>query len=995
MLKVPPFSSSSYKPPVPYPKTRVPRQPELGTAADSQAHHEEQSTFKLTVHSTDGNRWSANEDSGSDSDSDSSFTISESGFSEFRTIKTVTDYGLGQYAQEQVRKYSSPDGNPRESRGILSPEAEVKGEKYNAFIANEASLIGAHLLPEDTTAPRATETAFDDDLDAELHKEHSMDNVCEQLWSALATSKYCGDKTTFLPHNKLFTIVNDFAVQCILTETFNAKKQNNDTEEQDIDPEEQKKKNGERLAQICGDEHQSSRRMVFAILVMEENVRYIDHFIDNKIFDINLPVSWDDSSSDKHVRVRRPKGSELSTRCCFSDWDAKDLRKFCDNQYRVITPFLHVSNKEVYFYKMNPNIRLPFTEWEYKKKGGYGSISRVRIHKAHHGFTPSPSSDPNPVFAVKTVFTSDFENYAKEVRVLQRFSGSSKGHPHLIRLLMAFQHGMRLHLLFPWASGNLYDYWQVYQKPEHSTETTQWLINQCSGLAAGLAKVHNHHSWRHDQHGRQDQLGRHGDIKPLNILWFESFDEPARGQKDHLVIADFGLTIFHSSTGNTELTTANRLRGCSMTYRPPEVDLGNGKILQSYDVWSLACLYLEFVTWYLVGFEKTCNETQGPGDPITFVDHRVKGDPTTEDKFFIIRREMGNPMHEAVVKPEWVSDLREREDCPQCLVDFLDFIQNRMLLPVAHKRADMKEVNIQLAKIKDHCKDTPSYGHDRGPSILGRSARHATEVPATGNLRDSTTVDVDAEDDSVADLLEPEDEELGQALDEALDDQLDLAEPMSAENRDTNGDKRERGHDTECLSSMPAIFPGLGQPTVDQPPRRTHRYQKIPHLDIQLTTSTLDATQPSSPLADSAVMVGTPFTTQFSEDELPAERQDDNHHAPSLSCCASSLAAESSSSLPISPSTQKTSVPPAVPTRETTAEPTIDPSNYGGDSNAMAGDTSKVRVQRNRRQGRRAKYWAKAGKALRKFWNRLAKHVERHLPDDGSLKSKRSSVIHT
>lgn len=38
----------------------------------------------------------------------------------------------------------------------------------------------------------------------------------------------------------------------------------------------------------------------------------------------------------------------------------------------------------------------------------------------------------------------------------------------------------------------------------------------------------------------------------------------------------------------------------SRTYRAPEYDIAS-KVSPSYDIWSLGCVLLEFVTWYLLG----------------------------------------------------------------------------------------------------------------------------------------------------------------------------------------------------------------------------------------------------------------------------------------------------------------------------------------------------------------------------------------------------------
>ncbi|KAK4097731.1 hypothetical protein N658DRAFT_488996 [Parathielavia hyrcaniae] len=55
---------------------------------------------------------------------------------------------------------------------------------------------------------------------------------------------------------------------------------------------------------------------------------------------------------------------------------------------------------------------------------------------------------------------------------------------------------------------------------------------------------------------------------------------------------------FHSYQSQSE----DRLPGCSRTYRPPECDLLKLRISVKYDIWTLGCLLLDFLTWYLLGW---------------------------------------------------------------------------------------------------------------------------------------------------------------------------------------------------------------------------------------------------------------------------------------------------------------------------------------------------------------------------------------------------------
>jgi serine/threonine protein kinase len=95
--------------------------------------------------------------------------------------------------------------------------------------------------------------------------------------------------------------------------------------------------------------------------------------------------------------------------------------------------------------------------------------------------------------------------------------------------------------------------------------------------------------------------GVHGDLKPENILWFRDFGGPEEGYSlGTLKISDFGLTGFHETLSKSRINVEGM--GGSPTYRAPEYDVYHA-VSQSYDIWSLACVLLEFVTWYFKGWE--------------------------------------------------------------------------------------------------------------------------------------------------------------------------------------------------------------------------------------------------------------------------------------------------------------------------------------------------------------------------------------------------------
>jgi serine/threonine protein kinase len=165
---------------------------------------------------------------------------------------------------------------------------------------------------------------------------------------------------------------------------------------------------------------------------------------------------------------------------------------------------------------------------------------------------------------------------------------SDDAHPHLISLFATYEQFETYHLLFPCATCNLQHFWSHKDQKPVFGEKIGWVAKQCEGIAGGLLRVHQYRS------SRGNRWGRHGDLKPVNILWFDD----ANG--GILKIADFGLSEY--STNHSRSMRPKEQVATSVSYRPPECDVHGGKIGQSYDIWTLGCLYLEFITWLLGGW---------------------------------------------------------------------------------------------------------------------------------------------------------------------------------------------------------------------------------------------------------------------------------------------------------------------------------------------------------------------------------------------------------
>lgn len=181
-----------------------------------------------------------------------------------------------------------------------------------------------------------------------------------------------------------------------------------------------------------------------------------------------------------------------------------------------------------------------------------------------------------------------------EIESLKRF----RGQEHIVELLSAFQLRQRIFMIFPWANSNLQEFWQ--KNSAHGGSSTvdleRWISTQALGLAEAIQTIHTGLGIVNE--GKR--YGRHGDIKPENILWFKATDDSEHSfYSGTLKLADFGSAQFQSVPGST--VQATNIRGVTSTYQAPELDLAH-PISQAYDMWCFGCVLLDFVIWYQHGW---------------------------------------------------------------------------------------------------------------------------------------------------------------------------------------------------------------------------------------------------------------------------------------------------------------------------------------------------------------------------------------------------------
>ena len=210
------------------------------------------------------------------------------------------------------------------------------------------------------------------------------------------------------------------------------------------------------------------------------------------------------------------------------------------------------------------------------------------------------------MFALKAIDAGDHKAYREELSALEKTCALVQKQKHLIKLLLTFRHGEKFYLLFEWADGNLEEFWETHSFQPPTALCERWAAEQCLGLARAVRQIHGLTTWQKIRRSSSfDSLieaerdwGRHGDIKPENILWFREHGH----DRDLLVMSDLGLTRYHSQFSKS-FVPRSHIDGCSWAYRPPELDMIE-RISQKYDIWSLGCVFLEFCVWFLQGHDE-------------------------------------------------------------------------------------------------------------------------------------------------------------------------------------------------------------------------------------------------------------------------------------------------------------------------------------------------------------------------------------------------------
>ncbi|OTA87741.1 hypothetical protein M434DRAFT_399340 [Hypoxylon sp. CO27-5] len=494
---------------------------------------------------------------------------------------------------------------------------------------------------------------------------------------------------------------------------------------------------------VCGKYNSKPNEIgktIFGILSLINKQSSIEEFLEAGIFDRDLPFQKSGVDDNLKLIAKGAKDDrDLDSLRCSSGWSTQDKESFITNQWRMLSPFFWKNVNKPLYYQLDNDVILPWIECkQVDETGGHSDVCKIRIHNAHHGFGKERLS-----FALKVLRSTNREYFELEFEALKKVDL----HNHLVPLLAAFRHQGIYYLIFPWAGGgNLFNFFQTPPKPRTRVSLVRWVAEQCYGLATAVNHIHDVSHLENsrlirgetDSDGREETekiFGRHGDIKPENVLLFVD-DNPPLGS---LKLCDFGLTIFHSAKSKSR----DRLSpgAMALTYNAPETTKDIG-ISRRLDIWCLGCLYLDFITWLFVG----------PDGVHKFNEARYNEHGSdkhfSSDQFFktlTIWRIIQKPLIKKSVR-DHILELKSREDCSDFLKEFLLLIENNMLRTNDKERIECPELCSKLQVMLDKCRKDETYCSGRRQILNAYRIRElvtrlqAHTIQALGSVSGQTRV---------------------------------------------------------------------------------------------------------------------------------------------------------------------------------------------------------------------------------------------------------------
>ncbi|KAF2465668.1 uncharacterized protein BDR25DRAFT_345891 [Lindgomyces ingoldianus] len=239
------------------------------------------------------------------------------------------------------------------------------------------------------------------------------------------------------------------------------------------------------------------------------------------------------------------------------------------------------------------DLRFPFlTEPKRIGGGSFGEVFKVQVADEH---LDAEGYIPGQVIAYKAVKKGHETRWDRMLS--ERETVRSRRHDGIIQLFASFSAGAEdppveddtteyLHLFFPHTDAGDMKSWLDLRKPPDGLSEDKirqkFIYRSIQNLASAVAFIHRE---------IKTQIAYHHDLKPSNILLFER-----NPQESTWKICDFGHAALKDSEGTSGTAHTDENRFGSYVYRPPEYFVGPSKHGRTFDIYSLACIFLNLMT---------------------------------------------------------------------------------------------------------------------------------------------------------------------------------------------------------------------------------------------------------------------------------------------------------------------------------------------------------------------------------------------------------------
>ncbi|KAK1518548.1 serine/threonine protein kinase [Colletotrichum abscissum] len=420
--------------------------------------------------------------------------------------------------------------------------------------------------------------------------------------------------------------------------------------------------------------NQPARRL-FLTLVVCDDLKRLQDLADapQKFHDDDLPVKVVKNPNTTGYCMESIGGGKMWP--LFASRRKATLDSFFHSQWQFLAPVFTANS---FRHNLHSSCPLPFIiKINHQKAGFFSSVFEVVIHDAHQKVLPMITGKKIRVASKEMRIGMD-SYYEKEADILETIRNVDN--PHLIKPLAAYRRGDLRGFLFPWGEGgNLKEFWSSQEKlrpvPVRDPHLVLWVLRQLQGICGSISALHERNC-------------RHGDLKPENILHFLETDG-----KGVLRVADVGLARFHLEATRDRNQPTNTMTG-TVRYEPPEFGLTE-QISRLYDVWSLGCVFLEFLIWVLYGNSKL----------------KAFNRASIEEKFWS-KDDEGYHQHREV--KGWISRMSKdllRSDITSntALKDVLELIDLNMLVPEVDGRTNSTDLYERLRSIFEQAKAHEKY----------------------------------------------------------------------------------------------------------------------------------------------------------------------------------------------------------------------------------------------------------------------------------------------